>query len=201
MRKGARIRIAVAWALALAAIVVAYLTVPLSVERRSGVVSRGSLGGPFTLIDHHGRTVTDKDFRGTYMLIYFGYTSCPDVCPLDLRFMTGALDELGDVGDRVQPILITVDPLRDTPAVLAGYVASFHPRLVGLTGTPEQIAAVAKAYGVFHQSDGEAADLATAYLVSHTAVTILMGPDGDYVRVFSHGSGPAEIAAGLREIL
>ena len=200
MSKATKFRIAIAFALALVA-VVTYVMLPTSLERRSGVVSQGSFGGPFSLLDHNGQTVTDKDFRGAYMLIYFGYTSCPDVCPLDLRFMTGALNELGDDGDRVQPILITVDPLRDTPAVLADYVAAFHPRLVGLTGTTEQIAAVAKSYGVFREKEGEAADPAAAYLVNHTAVTILIGPDGEFVRVFSHGSGSGEIAAGLREIL
>jgi protein SCO1/2 len=196
--KGAKIRISLSFALAIAA---GYLMIPPPPDRGSGMVTRGSLGGPFSLTDHTGKTVTDEDFRGSYMLIYFGYTSCPDVCPLDLQFMTGALHVLGAAADQIQPILITVDPLRDTPAVLAGYVAAYHPRLIGLTGTVEQITAVAKSYAIFHEQEEGVAELATAYLVAHTTATILMGPDGKFLRVFSHGTGPAEYVAGLREHL
>src|SRR4029077_7237917 len=98
------------------------------------------VGGPFTLRDGNGRTVTERDFRGKYMLVYFGYTFCPDVCPTTLNEMSEALDRLGPKADRVQPIFITVDPKRDTPAVVKQYVTAFTPRLIGLTGTPEQIA-------------------------------------------------------------
>ncbi len=201
MTKAAKVRIALAFVLAVVAVVAGYLMIPPSPDRGSGMEAAGSLGGPFSLTDHTGKAVTDEDFRGRYMLIYFGYTSCPDVCPLDLQFMTGALYELGAAADQIQPILITVDPLRDTPAVLAGYVAAYHPRLIGLTGTVEQITAVAKSYAIFHQQEEGVADLATAYLVAHTTATILMGPDGTFLRVFSHGTGPAEYIAGLREHL
>jgi len=201
MTRGAKVRIAISFSLALVAVVIGYLIMPSPDRGRSGVETVGALGGPFSLTDHTGKTVTDQDFRGKFLLIYFGYTSCPDVCPLDLRFMTDALLELGADADQIQPILITVDPLRDTPEVLAGYVAAYHPRLIGLTGTPEKIAAVAKSYAIFHQKEAGVADLATAYLVGHTTATILMGPDGTFLRVFSHGTGPAEYVAGLREHL
>jgi cytochrome oxidase Cu insertion factor (SCO1/SenC/PrrC family) len=117
----------------------------------SGTQTGGALiGGPFSLTDQTGRPVTDADYRGRYMLIYFGFTFCPDVCPTELQVMATALDQLGRQADEVQPIFITIDPERDTPSQLAGYVSQFHPRMAGLTGTPEQIASVARAYRVYY---------------------------------------------------
>ena len=205
MSRGGTPRIAIAATLAVAAIATAYLLAPMPAVRTGVVDGAASIGGPFALVDHRGATVTAEDFRGAFMLVYFGYTACPDVCPLDLQFMASALDRLGDAGEKVRPVFITVDPARDTPAVLAAFVARFHPRLVGLTGTPAEIARVASAYGVFHESDPAATagdgGIALDYLVSHTAVMILFGPDGGFLRVFSHGTGPDEIAAGLRVYL
>src|SRR5690606_16276706 len=117
-----------------------------------------SIGGPFTLTDHTGATRTDKDFRGKLMLIYFGYTWCPDVCPTAVQVMSVAIDMLGEQGNEVVPILITVDPERDTPAHLAEYVKNFHPRLVGLTGSPEAISETAKAYRVYYRKADVNAD-------------------------------------------
>src|SRR5690349_7329011 len=108
-------------------------------------VGQAMVGGPFTLVDHTGKQVTDRDFRGRIMLVFFGFTFCPDVCPSGLQVIAAALDKLGPQAQKITPILITIDPERDTPAQLAAYVKSFHPRLVGLTGTPEEIAAVVKA--------------------------------------------------------
>jgi protein SCO1/2 len=102
------------------------------------------VGGPFTLENADGQTVTDRDFRGKYMLVYFGYTYCPDVCPTTLNAVADALDKLGNKADRLQPLFVTVDPRRDTPAVMKQYTAAFTPRLEGLTGTPAEIAAAAK---------------------------------------------------------
>ena len=113
------------------------------------VVGQALIGGPFTLTDHTGKRVTDQDFRGRNMLVFFGFTFCPDVCPSALQVMSAALDKLGPKAERFVPILITVDPERDTPMQLASYVQSFHPRLVGLTGTPAEIDAVVKAYRVY----------------------------------------------------
>ena len=108
------------------------------------------IGGPFTLLDGNGQTVTDKDFRGKYMLVYFGYTFCPDVCPTTLNAVADAMDKLGPAGSSIQPLFITVDPKRDTPAVVKQYTAAFGPKIEGLTGTPEEIAEVAKEYRVYY---------------------------------------------------
>ena len=114
-------------------------------------IGKATVGGPFTLTDHTGRRVTDKDFRGQHLLVFFGFTYCPDVCPSGLQVMTAALEELGPKAEKITPIFISVDPERDTPEQLALYVSSFHPRLVGLTGTPEEIQQVAKAYRVYYK--------------------------------------------------
>jgi cytochrome oxidase Cu insertion factor (SCO1/SenC/PrrC family) len=111
---------------------------------------RGHVGGPFELIDQTGRTRTDADFQGKLLILYFGYTYCPDVCPTDLMQIGLAIDKLGAAGAQVQPLFITVDPERDTPSVLADYVSSFNPRIVGLTGTPAQVRAVADAYKAYY---------------------------------------------------
>jgi protein SCO1/2 len=120
-------------------IIVGTLFVARSTAEEQIVVDR-TASGPFLLIDHKGRPVTDRDFRGKFMRVFFGYTFCPDVCPIDLQIISKAVDALGEAGNRVQPIFITVDPKRDTVEVLARYVSHFHPRLLGLTGTPEQVA-------------------------------------------------------------
>jgi protein SCO1/2 len=118
-----------------------------SISMRS--VGQALVGGPFTLTDHNGKRVTDKDFRGKFMVVFFGFTNCPDVCPTALQVMAAALDKLGANAERVTPVFISIDPEHDKPAQLASYVASFHPRLVGLTGSQAEIDAVAKAYRVY----------------------------------------------------
>ncbi|MEX2454377.1 MAG: SCO family protein [Rhodospirillaceae bacterium] len=152
------------------------------------------VGGPFTLVDQTGETRTEKDFAGSYRLIYFGYTFCPDVCPTALQVMSQAMDRLKPAtAEKVVPILITIDPERDTVTQLADYVGNFHPRLVGLTGTPEQIAAAAKAYHVYYgrsKDDGSAAD----YLMDHSSVVFLMGPRGEYLTHFTHATPPDRMA-------
>ena len=160
------------------------------------------IGGPFTLVDQSGQTVTDADFHGRAMLIYFGYTYCPDVCPFSLQIMAAALEQLDpELRDRIQPILITIDPERDTVDQLSQYVASpaFPPDLIGLTGTPEQIAAVSGVYRVaFRRSEGEAED---DYLMDHSSIVYLMDSQGRFVDVFAHGSDPQTMAARLQEFL
>lgn len=155
------------------------------------------IGGPFTLTDHTGETRTAGDFRGRPMLVYFGYTYCPDVCPTGLQTLSDALDRLGEAGERIQPVFITVDPDRDTPEVMADYVAHFHPRLVGLTGTQAQIDQVTKAYRIYASKRGEGDD----YLVDHSAYTYLMGPDGEYITHFNHGITADEMARRIRDRL
>ena len=139
------------------------------------------MGGPFTLVDQNGRTVRDSDFAGRYRLIYFGYTFCPDVCPTDLQTMGRALrafeKKAPERASRIQPIFISVDPQRDTPAVLKAFVANFHPRLIGLTGSPQQLQQLERAYGIsVSTQDGGGAG--KNYLVDHTRLTTLYGPQG-----------------------
>ena len=138
------------------------------------------LGGSFTLVDQNGKTVHDSDFAGRYRLIYFGYTFCPDVCPTDLQTVGRALrafeKQAPDRARRIQPIFISVDPQRDTPAVLKAYVANFHPRLIGLTGSPQQLQQVERGYGI-SASTQEGGD-GKNYLVDHTRLTTLYGPQG-----------------------
>lgn len=159
-------------------------------------VAVASIGGPFTLVDQTGRTVTDRDFAGSFLLVYFGYTFCPDVCPTELATMAQALEQLGGDAQRVQPVFITVDPQRDTPQQLAGYVRLFGPRLVGLTGTPEQIAAAERAYRVY--AARAPADNPDGYTMDHSSFVYLMGPDGRNRDVFPHNTPPDEMAARIR---
>ncbi|MBM3560937.1 MAG: SCO family protein [Alphaproteobacteria bacterium] len=169
---------------------------PVVPENIGGVVSAVEIGGPFELVEHTGRTVTDADFRGRWMLIYFGYTYCPDVCPTELANMAVALDMLGDAAARVVPMLITVDPGRDTPAVLAEYVPLFGERIVGLTGARAQIDAAMKAYRVYAARTESPAH--TDYLMDHSSYVYLMGSDGKFVAMFRYRTDPAEIATTIR---
>jgi protein SCO1 len=159
------------------------------------------IGGPFELTDQNGQRRTAADFLGGYMLVYFGYSFCPDVCPTDLAALSTALAQLNAAdADKVQPIFITIDPQRDTAAALKPFAANFHPRLVALTGSEAQIETVKKAYHVFAQKNIDAADPQN-YLVDHTALLYLMGPDGKYVAHLAGGSRPDAIAAWLKQKL
>ncbi|MCP4326948.1 MAG: SCO family protein [Alphaproteobacteria bacterium] len=149
-------------------------------------------GSPFVLTDHTGKRTTDEDYRGKFMLIAFGYTYCPDVCPTGLQTMSVALDLLGEQADWVQPIFITIDPERDTPEVMKEYVAAFHPSFVGLTGTSQQIAKAAEGFRVYynksdiHNDEGEDKD-GDEYWMDHTASIYLIGTDGKGLAVFTFG--------------
>lgn len=158
------------------------------------------VGGPFSLLDQDGRRVTEKDFRGKYMLVFFGYTYCPDVCPTELQVMTAALDQLGAEADRIQPVFVSVDPARDTPEVLKAYVGNFGPRLVGLTGTPEEVAAIAKAYRVYYAKAGDGSS-STDYLMDHSSIIYLMAPDGSFAKHMPYTTDAAKLAAELKETL
>ena len=158
------------------------------------------VGGPFSLVDQDGRRVTEKDFLGKYMLVFFGYTYCPDVCPTELQVMTAALDQLGPEADRIQPVFVSVDPARDTPEVLKAYVENFGPRLMGLTGTPEQIAGIARAYRVFY-AKASGSSSSTDYLMDHSSIIYLMGPDGRFVKHMPYTTDTVKLAAELKETL
>ena len=160
-----------------------------------------AIGGPFTLVDQDGRTVTERDFRGKLLLIHFGYTYSPDVCPTSLSAMAEALDLLGVDGDKVVPLFISIDPGRDTPEQLKMYVAYFDPRLVGLTGTPEQVAAAAKAYRIYYGRLNRKGADAEDYQMDHTAIIYLMGRKGEFRAHFPYETPAAAIAARIRENL
>jgi protein SCO1/2 len=184
---------------ALAGAAVLFVTTPKGVQT---VQSSGTalVGGPFSLTGPDGKTVTDRDFRGRYMLVFFGFTHCPDICPAELQVIAQALDHLGDKAKKVVPVFITVDPERDTPQAMAEFVRSFGPNFVGLTGSPEAIAAAAKAYRVAY-SKIETKDSSGDYTVDHSALVYLMGPDGKYVTHFSYGNSAEELAEKLDKLL
>lgn len=158
------------------------------------------VGGPFTLQNGDGKTVTDRDFRGKYVLVYFGYTFCPDVCPTTLSEVANALDRLGAKADRLQPIFITVDPKRDTPDVVKQYAAAFTPRLIGLTGTPEQIASVAQTYRVYYAEHRTGAG-PNDYTMDHSSILYLMGPDGRFIAPIRADESGAQIATDLDRLM
>jgi cytochrome oxidase Cu insertion factor (SCO1/SenC/PrrC family) len=158
------------------------------------------IGGPFALVDQDGREVSDSDFRGRYMLVYFGYTSCPDMCPLGLTTIAGALDALPPAtAERIAPIFITVDPERDTVPVMKGYVPLFHERLLGLTGSPAAVAAVLREYRVYARKAAPQPD--GGYLVDHSTFTYLMDPEGHYLAHFGHDVTAEAMAARLRSLI
>ena len=165
----------------------------------SGATGEALIGGPFALTDQNDTAVTDQTYAGKLMLIYFGFTYCPDACPTALGIMSAALDKLDVAADRVVPILITVDPERDTPEVLKDYVTNFHPRMVGLSGTPEQVAQAAKAYRVFYQkAPGASPD---EYLMDHTLLIYLMDGEGKYIAHFGPDATPDQMADEIRKHL
>lgn len=154
------------------------------------------LGGPFSLVDHTGKAVTEADFTGRFMLVYFGFTYCPDVCPTELGVMAAALDAMGAQGERVTPVFVTIDPERDTPEAMAEYVSRFHPRMVGLTGTPEQVAAAARSFRVFYAKINRPE--MSEYLMDHSSFIYLVGPDGRVRALFRPGTAPEAIAEAAR---
>lgn len=154
------------------------------------------IGGPFILVDQDGREVTEATFRGKYLLVFFGFTSCPDICPLSLDRFAEVLDLLGRDAEAVQPLLISVDPERDTPAALKDYVASFHPKILGLTGSIEQVRAAASRYKVYFAKDAPSGQ---NYSVSHSAYEYLMGPDGNNLQIFRSEYVPHKVADVIRQ--
>jgi cytochrome oxidase Cu insertion factor (SCO1/SenC/PrrC family) len=154
----------------------------------------------FSLLDHTGKPVADEDFEGKWQLVFFGFTSCPDVCPTTLIEVSAILEELGDDAEQVQPLFITVDPERDTPEVMAEYVANFDPRILGLTGSPEQIKRAAQAFRAYYakvEQEGQPG----GYTMDHSAFLYLMDPEGDYATHFSPSDQPATVADEIRAYL
>jgi len=163
-------------------------------------VSQPIIGGPFEMVNHLGETVTQESFKGRHMLVYFGYTFCPDVCPTELQSMTVALNDMGEEADAITPVFVTIDPARDDVAAVRDYIGFFHPRLVGLTGTPEQVEAMTDAFGVFYaraRDTGETTD----YLMDHSSLIFLMDEDGRYVTHIRANTSPEAMARQLRDAL
>jgi len=159
------------------------------------------IGGRFILVDHLGQAITEQDLLGSYQLLYFGYTFCPDVCPTSMYVMTRALDLLGEKAQKIQPIFITVDPDRDTVELVRKYIEYFDPRFVGITGSKAMIERVAKQYGVKYEKVVEVGKDPELYLMDHSASVILMGPDGKYITRFMHGVTPEQMAGELEKIV
>lgn len=158
---------------------------------RGGQVAGGDIGGPFTLVNGQGETVTDAEVITKPSILYFGFATCPDVCPLDLSRNAQAVDILADQGTEVTPVFITIDPARDTPEVVAEYAGLFHPEMVGLTGTPEQVDAAARAYRVYYAKLGDDPE---TYTMDHTAYSYLVLPGAGVVDFVNRDEPPETVA-------
>ena len=183
---------AMAAVLAVAAVALWVFGAPAPVQEAAAI------GGPFTLTDGAGKAVTDRTFRGKFMLVYFGYTFCPDVCPTTLNDVAQAMDKLGTDADKLQPLFITVDPARDTPEVMRQYAAAFSPKLTGLTGSAAQIATVAKEYRVYyapHKTGPNPGD----YTMDHSSILYVMDPAGRFAGIIRADEGPDAMAADLKK--
>jgi len=186
-------------ALAAAAIFLALKQPDGPVSPAAVQIGDSEFGGPFTLTDQHGKRVTSDEVIDGPTLIYFGYTFCPDICPVDVANMAEAVDLLAAEGFAVKPVFITVDPARDTPEALKDYAEAMHPGLVALTGTEEEIKSVAAAYRVYYERV-DVADSAAGYLMNHTTFTYFMMPDGIRA-LFRNGFPPDEIVHEVARIL
>jgi protein SCO1/2 len=176
-----------------------HLSDTLPMLGRSVQTGTAKVGGPFTLVDQDGVRRSSADFRGRYMLIYFGYSYCPDVCPTTLSLMADALDKLGPQSQKIVPLFITIDPERDTPAKLKPYVASFGPRFIGLTGDLSTIKKVAGLYRVYLKKEPLPGG---SYAMDHSSVIYLMGPDGKFVTFWDDTAiGPDKLAAEIRKLI
>ena len=159
-----------------------------------------AIGGPFALVGRNGQKVTDRDFPGRWLLTYFGYTHCPDICPTTLADIGETLKLLGPLARQVHPLFITIDPERDTPDAVGSFLGAFDDRIIGLTGTPAQIAAVANEYHVYYAKSPPSPAEGESYAMDHTAFVYVIGPDGKYLTLFSplQGQAPQDMAAKLR---
>lgn len=164
-------------------------------------VAGAAIGGPFTLVNEGGTTVTEQDFAGQYKLIYFGFTYCPAICPTELQKITLALNTLAeedaDMAGKIRPVFISVDPERDTPDVLKEYVTLFHPRMTGLTGSPQQVEAAKKSFRVYAAK--VQTEEANDYTVDHSSFIYFMGPDNSLISIYRMEDTAAQIAADIKK--
>ncbi len=158
------------------------------------------VGGPFTMLNQKGETVTEKSFEGHYTLYFFGFTFCEDVCPAEMQVVSAALKELGPDAAKIIPVFVSVDPERDTPKVIGDYVANFDPRFIGLTGTPEQLAVMAKAFHVYYKKVPDEKN-AQNYEMDHPSILYLMGPDGKFAKHFPYSTDAKNLALELKKVL
>ncbi|HLW29055.1 MAG TPA: SCO family protein [Kiloniellales bacterium] len=197
-------RAAIIFAVGLLILIVG-LALPWWLQRGSdggvSMVGEPAIGGSFELVDQHGNTLRDTDFHGRYVLIFFGYTYCPDFCPQTLLTVTEALDRLEEAApakaEEVVPVFVTIDPERDTVEAMAAYAEHFHEDLIALTGTPEQIDAAAKAYRVYYRKAED--ESLNDYLMDHSTFVFLMDPEGKYIAHYTHGTKAEDMAASLQE--
>ncbi len=160
------------------------------------IEGKALVGGPFSLVDTEGKRMTDRDFRGKLMLVFFGYTHCPDVCPTELQNMTDVIQKLGTDADKVAPIFISVDPRRDTPEALSAYAKNFSPRITGLTGSRDEVASAAKAYRVYFKKAGSGSD---DYSVDHSSFVYLMDREGNYLTHFTFNTPPDTVVSVIKK--
>lgn len=160
--------------------------------------TESSVSANFELTDHNGMIQTDEDFEGQWMLVFFGFTHCPDVCPMGLATIAQVMDDLGPDASAVQPLFITVDPERDTPAILADYVPQFGPDIIGLGGSTDQIAQTADSFKIYYQKIEEAS-APDEYTMGHTSSFLLFNPQGEFVRIYEYDQDPGQITVDLRE--
>lgn len=171
-------------------------------ERMSQETSTGeaAIGGGFTLTDQNGNRMSDTNFRGKYMLVFFGFTSCPSICPVGMATLTQVMEQLGEDADKVQPIFITVDPETDTPAQMKKYLANFHPSIIGLTGTPQEIEAAQSAYKVYAARSADK-NMPGGYNVDHSGYVYLMDKDGKYLEHFTYDAEPKKLINDIKEAI
>lgn len=169
---------------------------PADLPQKTASEGKALIGGPFSMTTTAGAAVTDQTYRGKPMLVYFGFTNCPDICPSGLQIISAALDKLGPDASKISPLFITLDPERDTAAKLGDYLKSFHPRLIGLTGSPDAAAATAKAYRVYAKKV-QTGTTPAEYTVDHSGFMYLMDANGTYVTHFPHNVGAEKLATAL----
>lgn len=166
--------------------------------RKTAVAGGAQIGGAFTLVDENGATVTDRDVIDQPSLVYFGYTFCPDVCPLDNARNAEAVEILESRGDIVKPVFISIDPQRDTPEILRDFTDNLHPRMVGLTGTPEQLKAASQTYRTYFKKQEPEEGNEQFYLVDHSTFTYLVFPDEGFIEFFKRDTTPEALADGVQ---
>lgn len=166
-------------------------------KERNKSIGRPALGGPFSLIDHNNKPAKSEDFLGQWVLIYFGFTHCPDICPDEIEKMIEVVDEIDKIASlpNLTPILITIDPDRDTPEAMAAYVKEFSPKLIGLTGTTAQVEQISRSYRVYYSQGPKDED--NDYIVDHTIIMYLVGPDGEFVEYFGQNKRSVEITNSI----